>query len=272
MSLTAVLMTGDKRRHRWVARQLGNVLDLRCVVVEAKRNPVGPNAEPAFDDVVMRHFARRESVESAMLGSPAPLDVEMIRVPTGEINRIDLYERVAEMKPDVVIVYGTGIIRAPLLNSFEDRLVNLHLGLSPYYRGAGTNFWPLVDGKPECVGATIHLVRAAVDAGPVLHQVRPSAKASDDAHELGTRALMAAVDVLPDAVSNFLRGSIRARPQDLSIGKVFKRSDFDSSAVLRLSRNLEDGMMDDYVRDLAVRQEAFPIVSFGELDAIPSDT
>ena len=50
---------------------------------------------------------------------------------------------------DVVLVFGTGILREALLSAFPGRLINIHLGLSPYYRGAGTNFWPLVNGEPE---------------------------------------------------------------------------------------------------------------------------
>ena len=45
--------------------------------------------------------------------------------------------------PDVVLVFGTGLLKAPLIGAFPGRIINIHLGLSPYYRGAGTNFWPL---------------------------------------------------------------------------------------------------------------------------------
>ena len=58
--------------------------------------------------------------------------------------------------PDVVLVCGTGILREELINLFPGHIINIHLGLSPYYRGAGTNFWPLVNREPEYLGATIH--------------------------------------------------------------------------------------------------------------------
>ena len=71
-------------------------------------------------------------------------------------------------RPDVVLVFGTGILREPLLSAFDGRIINIHLGLSPYYRGAGTNFWPLVNREPEYVGATIHYLDAGIDTGPIL--------------------------------------------------------------------------------------------------------
>ena len=74
----------------------------------------------------------------------------------------------AAARPDVVLVFGTGILREPLLSAFDGRIINIHLGLSPYYRGAGTNFWPLVNREPEYVGATIHYLDAGIDTGPML--------------------------------------------------------------------------------------------------------
>ena len=72
----------------------------------------------------------------------------------------------------------------------------MHLGLSPYYRGSGTNFWPLVDRLPECVGVTIHLAIPSVDAGPILTQVRPDIEPTDRAHEIGSRAIIAGLYAL----------------------------------------------------------------------------
>ena len=79
----------------------------------------------------------------------------------------------AAARPDVVLVFGTGILREPLLSAFDGRIINIHLGLSPYYRGAGTNFWPLVNREPEYVGATIHYLDAGIDTGPIISHARP---------------------------------------------------------------------------------------------------
>ena len=56
---------------------------------------------------------------------------------------------VEKINPDIIMVYGTTIIKGDLIRIFEKRIINLHLGLSPYYRGAGTNFFPFVNNQPE---------------------------------------------------------------------------------------------------------------------------
>ena len=77
--------------------------------------------------------------------------------------------------------------------------MNIHLGLSPYYRGAGTNFWPLVNGEPEYCGATIHILDGGVDTGPVIAHVRPEIAAGDGPHDIGNKTIVAAAGALADA-------------------------------------------------------------------------
>ena len=105
-----------------------------------------------------------------------------------------------EMKPNVVVVFGTGILKGDILSRFEGQLLNIHLGLSPYYRGAGTNFWPLVNGEPEFVGATIHYLDAGIDTGPIIAHVRPDIARTDGPHELGNKAIRAAAEGMVKAV------------------------------------------------------------------------
>jgi len=54
------------------------------------------------------------------------------------------------------------------------RAINIHMGLSPYYRGTACNFWALYDDRPAFVGATVHLLSRGLDNGPILFHVRPN--------------------------------------------------------------------------------------------------
>ncbi len=118
-------------------------------------------------------------------------------------------------------------------------------------------------GEPECVGATIHVAAASVDAGPILAQVRPRAEASDRAHDLGTRALVAALDVLPAALARYADGSLTPWPQNLSLGRVFRRRDFNAGAVRRMRSNFQSGMMAAYLADFPRRTGRYPIREAG---------
>jgi methionyl-tRNA formyltransferase len=167
---------------------------------------------------------------------------------------------ICQQAPDAIMLYGCGIIRRPLLEVFGDRTINLHLGLSPYYRGSATNFWPLVNREPECVGATIHLATARVDAGAVLTQVRPLIEPQDGPHDIGAKTILAAANLLPEILALYLRQRIRPQRQDLSCGREYKTKDFTAAAVQRMRSHFETGMVEEFLDDRDRRCQRYPIV------------
>lgn len=259
-----VLLTSDQRRHRYAAARLAGSLDLAGLVVEPKSaGPGTPAAGESNDEdaaVVRRHFEERDEVEERLLGDPGLPDVERLDVPAGGINEGAVAAWLPELRPDLLVLYGTGIVREPLLSAWPGRIVNLHLGLSPYYRGSGTNFWPLVRRQPECVGATIHLAVPRVDAGPILAQVRPDARVSDRCHELGTRTLMRGLDELPRVLRLYRDGGLEPVPQQAGRGEVFRNRDFHAGAVREMWTGFDSGMMAEYLDQVDLRRKAYPVV------------
>lgn len=258
-----VLLTSDQRRHRYAAWSLAQSLDLAGIVCEPKPTSAGaPAPELAGEEaeIVRRHFRERDEVESRLLGEPTFPSVERLEVPAGEINGDAVFRWVSERRPSLLVLYGTRIVKDPLLAAWPGRIVNLHLGLSPYYRGSGTNFWPLVRRQPECVGATIHLAVREVDAGPVLAQVRPAAQKSDRCHELGTRTLMRGLADLPGVLRLYAGGELEPVAQDLARGQVFRNRDFHADAVREMWEHFDTGMMAEYLDLVGQRRAAYPIV------------
>jgi methionyl-tRNA formyltransferase len=262
-ALRTVLLTGDALRHRAAAQWLAAGTQLAGVVSEPKRPVVAAperlaDAERRLleDHLVARDAAERRAL-AACDGWP---DADVLSIASGTLDAPSVVAWIADRRPDVVVSFGCGILRTPLLDAFDGRLVNVHLGLSPYYRGAATNFWALVHREPECVGATIHVTTSALDGGPVLAQVRPVAAPSDDAHTLGVKTVAAAFQVLPRTLAAYARGRLTPRAQPAGVGRVCRRADFDAAAVERLRQNLRTGMLPEYLADADRRRAAYPIV------------
>jgi folate-dependent phosphoribosylglycinamide formyltransferase PurN len=214
-----------------------------------------------------KHFAERDTVEQRFFGlSVAFPDTQLLEISHNTINTPTVFEWIQNQAPDLVLLYGSSIVKPPLLEAYESRIINLHLGLSPYYRGSGTNFWPLVNREPECVGATIHLTVLSVDAGALLGQIRPVPEINDRAHELGTKTIMVGFDIMPLVVSRYLDGRIKPLPQDLSNGRVYRRKDFNAAATLNMWKNFETGMMTEYLANFQARRQRFPIVEVSRGD------
>jgi folate-dependent phosphoribosylglycinamide formyltransferase PurN len=62
------------------------------------------------------------------------------------------------INPDLVIVNGTRIISKKVLSSINSKFVNIHVGITPKYRGVHGTYWALVNNDVENSGVTVHFV------------------------------------------------------------------------------------------------------------------
>jgi folate-dependent phosphoribosylglycinamide formyltransferase PurN len=253
-----LVLTSDHRRHRWVAARLAGVATLAGIVVESK-----PEAEKEPEHSEIRaYFAARRNAEERWFGNTGrDLDCQRHEVAWGGSNSRGVYEFIIRLEPDLIALFGSSIIRDPLLGRMRGRIVNMHLGLSPYYRGSATNFWPLVDGLPECVGVTIHHATPAVDGGAIIAQVRPPVSLDDTSHDLGCKAIIAGCDALARVIASTAESALGPGVAQRPGGRLCRRSDFTVDAVRRLNRNLAAGMLSSYVLRKDRRDSQFPIHS-----------
>jgi methionyl-tRNA formyltransferase len=259
---TVVVITGSERRHRFFTERLAERVNVVGVVSEMKRPTVArpESLSPEDAETIRAHFAERDAAEQRLLGSAdLPSAAPILKVAAGVANSDETTRWVQDRDPKFIVLYGSGIIKPPLLNLFEGRIVNLHLGLSPYYRGSGTNFWPLVHRVPECVGGTIHLANQEVDAGAILMQFRPNAELTDRGHELGTKTIIKGAELMSQVLKDYESGNLVAQRQDLSSGSVFFNRDFNAAAVRTAWQHFETGMMAEYLGDEQRRNSLFPI-------------
>jgi hypothetical protein len=262
--LKLAILTSRSLRHCFFVNTIARYHEVMGVVREVKRDLVleSKGDEPR---VLTEHLAERDDAERRYFANDLePACSDVLDVGVGGSNSPLVHDFLVARDLDAVLLFGTSIIRPPILDRFEGRIINMHLGLSPYYRGTATNFWPLVRGEPECVGATIHHAISKVDAGALLNQRRPELVASDRAHDIGCKAIIAGVDGLLAVLrASEPRGFDRGRPQPPGEGVVFRRRDFSAEAVRRLRANLDRGMIPAYLEKKAERDARYPLVTLG---------
>ena len=89
-------------------------------------------------------------------------------------NSPEAVEQMRALKPEVVVVFGAPILKAPVVSVGTLATVNVHLGIPPKYRGNHTIFWALKQRDFDHVGACLHHVAPRVDAGNVIVQALPA--------------------------------------------------------------------------------------------------
>ncbi len=265
MKPRVLLITSNLQRHIYVANIIAKKLDLAGIVSEGKTNLTAhlkPTQEQS--EIIAMHFAARDKAELEILGEYKEFpQCDVFPVDQGGSNNWSTYEWVKEKDPDVILLYGSSIIKDPILSHYDGRVINMHLGLSPYYRGSATNYWPLVDGNPECVGVTIHLATLKVDGGDILTQVRPqNVKPDDSAYEIGNKAIIAGAKALADIVEPYLAGKVKRQAQDLKSGKLCRRKDFTPESLIQMHKNFNDGMIAQYLAAKGARDTAYALRIF----------
>lgn len=83
-------------------------------------------------------------------------------------DRIDL-PKVVELNPRLMISYNYSfLIKEDVIAFMRQRIINLHISLLPWNRGADPNYWSFIEDTRK--GVTIHLIDRGLDTGDILLQ------------------------------------------------------------------------------------------------------
>ena len=171
------------------------------------------------------------------------------------LNGPEVAAAIKEARADVALVYGTTLLKKRTLEALKGvQTINLHAGLSPWYKGSATLFWPIYFMEPQYAGCTFHVIDEKIDHGDVIHQNRPEIFANDGLHDIGCRAIVkAAGDIVP-LLSKIERGWLETPIQQKKSGKVFYSWDFKPHHLRVTKRLLSGGFLGEYLQ----KRERFP--------------
>jgi len=258
-----VLLTSDSQRHKFIAAEISKQLDLKLIVIEAKSANIQDTSElnKENSEFISAHFEARNKSETFFFGGHKefPEEIPQLRIPNGNINSAQINDTIDKITPDLIVLFGTSIIKEPLLGKYSGKIINLHLGLSPYYKGSATNLFPYYYNELECVGATIHLATAKVDQGSILHQLRPDIEVNDDLHSIGNKTILKAGKMLPKILKSYSNRKILPKTQT-STGRIFRNKDLTPALLKTIYDNLEKGMIREYLQNKKFRDGEKPII------------
>lgn len=252
MTKGIVVLTGDEYRHRYFRMSLAKdprfrVLGSVCEGTQkslATTTANNPNATPLErQHVEARTQAEHDFFDGFVEGMEDRS--QPYRVVKGAINDIEVIEHILGLQPDLLVCYGSSLIKGQLLEQFEGRFLNVHLGLSPYYRGSGTNIWPMINDELDMIGATFMHIDAGIDTGRIIHQIRAEILLGDSPHSIGNRLIRKMTGVYADLIANFDRLHDEKQPQ--SEGRLYKIRDYDARACEAMYANLESGAIKRYL-------------------------
>lgn len=224
------IFTSNRPRHLALISRLCEIADEVFAIQEC--NTVFPGKIADFFDktpIMQEYFSKVLEAEDQIFGDLrfTPAKAKTLSIKMGDLNQLSLSSLDQALQSDLYVVMGASYIKGPLVEHLEkNKCYNIHMGVSPYYRGNSTNFWALYDRKPSYVGATIHLLTTGLDSGPILFHALPKPHTYEP-FALGMAAVDAAQKALVDKIASHeifeLEPTIQDRSKEL---RYTRRVDF----------------------------------------------
>jgi len=214
------IFSSNQPRHLNLAREFAQVSKEVFLISEV--NTVFPGqVDDNFkkSEVMQSYFMNVISSEKTIFGDIGflPGNVKTLSIKSGDLNRLNRSQLNDALSSDVFIVFGASYIKGWLKDFLvKRRAINIHMGLSPYYRGSSCNFWALYDNKPDYVGATIHILNKGLDSGDILFHCVPKLQEGDTPFDFTMRSVLVAHQGLVSAVNNGTIFSLETVKQDKS--------------------------------------------------------
>ena len=170
------IFTSSALRHLNLINMLSSIAHTTYAIIESK------SVVPQFDlniesnealQIYMKFMnnAEQELFSTSKFITPG---TKTLFVRNKNINSLRVEDLGNALKSEIFVVFGSSFIKGWLVDFLVKKgAINLHMGISPYYRGSACNFWSLYDNKPNFVGATVHYLSRGLDDGPVIFHSTP---------------------------------------------------------------------------------------------------
>jgi len=144
------------------------------------------------------------------------------------VRRPEAQARLAELKPDAMVVVGYGqIIPQSVIDIPPYGIINVHASLLPGYRGAAPIQWAIANGETR-TGVTTMQIDAGLDTGDMLLKAETEIGPEETAVELSGRLAPMGADLLVETLAALAAGTLVPQPQDsaqATLAPILKKED-----------------------------------------------
>jgi methionyl-tRNA formyltransferase len=182
----------------------GQILFTKCIVPLLQQETAQRRAE------LLQHYGMNDS--------PIRRDC-VIDVPS--VNDDQTIALLQKLASPIMVVNGTGILSERILAATDGVFLNIHVGITPLYRGVHGGYWALASHDPEHFGATIHKIDAGIDTGEIIAQAFIQPSKIDNFSTYPLLQIAAAIPLLKQAIWDANNGSLKSIPAPAGKSKLW---------------------------------------------------
>ena len=258
--LKILVLTGNSPRHYYFANRLAETYHLVGVVSEATKPHL--LSEIATQHPLVRlYYTNILEKEVLYFGKHRQFATELHQLRTigyGQIHTNTVQSFITERNPDYIITFHASLLDAALVTPYKERVLHLHNGLINYYNGSNATLWPIIDGRMECVGMTVHLIESDNDSGRVLGQIRPALSATDTIADIDLKSVVAGTTLMEQCIHQFHQRRLTLREVSAT-PQTHVPEDLTPDKILKAKQLFEQGVMQTYISQQKHLQQTAPI-------------
>ena len=241
-----LVITGNQLTHKYFLNQLGSQLELSAVFIENTQYPDPPFNSDEERKTWNEFFLIRDKTEKSLLqvyeNNLFQKNPKIFNIEKGCLNSDKTLQLIQKLNPTKIIIFGTSLLGLKYLKLYPDRILNLHVGLSQYYRGSSCNFWPIYDLKPQFLGATVHFVGKGIDDGNIVAQSTIALDKNDSEFVLMTKPIMLGTKLMIEVIKKTNTGLV-TKGTSKKKGNLYKIKDFTPKAIIRVKELVNSGKL-----------------------------
>ena len=159
--------------------------------------------------------------EAPALARARAADVPTFVVPMTDDREVwnrDVVEHLQTHEANLVVTAGfMRILGGPVIEAFENRIINSHPALLPSFPGAHA-VRDAVESGVKVTGCTIHIVNEGVDTGPIVAQCPVAVEDGDTVESLRERIKERERTLLVDVLDRIVREGVSVHGRTVEFG------------------------------------------------------
>lgn len=252
-----LILSGNLLKHQFSAIKVLKKFKNSKVIFEKYPKKIFKNYTKASSKIIKDHFYNVAKYEKLYFNNYVQANKRFLQKKTllsvnkGKINTKKIYNLLIKENPKIILINATSKIGEHIINKFKNKIINIHAGLTPYYKGAGCNVWTFYFKELKYTGITIHFINSKIDSGKIVTQKQSKFQKNDNTHTIGCKnailgSKLAIKSILFLLKNNSYQGKyLNVRKKNI---KVCLKKNFNENIVKTVNKNIEQGMVKDYCR------------------------
>ena len=185
--MKAIFITGNQPRHAFFVSKIHKYFSESVWFVDERNNNL-KSSKGVKKKSLNNHLIDLKKSKNKIFFCKIKFTKKLIKkniIQRSEFFDNSLFNKLKFMSSDYLFTYGCGKLSNKILKiKTIKNYFNLHGGLSPYYKGSITNFWPSYFLSPQFSGMTLHQISENLDGGDIFFQTSSRIRKKDNINDL----------------------------------------------------------------------------------------